>query len=59
MFLLLISTVNNVGMMYCTHFSYFLQVPNAQQVCLCSILLTQTALLNYTLNLDLDFASHY
>lgn len=43
MILVLISTVNNVGMMYCTHFTYFLQVPDAEQVRLCSFLLTSNS----------------
>lgn len=40
MILALISAVNNVGMIYCTQFDYFLQVPDAEQVHFCSFLLT-------------------
>lgn len=51
MILVSISTVNNVGMMYYTHFAYFLQVPDAEQVRLCSFLLTS----NSTFDLQAEF----
>lgn len=53
----LISTVNNVGMMYCTCFAYFLQVPDAEQVRICPRLLTQTPLLTCKQNCDPGFYS--